>query len=231
MKALLPFSFITLALSAQTPAFEVASIKPNRSGGGVSSIRGSTGRITMENVSLMKVTLRAYGIPDDREYALAGPDWLTSERFDIQASFPADTPPEKVRPMVQALLAERFRLALHRETRQLPIYVLVVGKNGPKIHAVEDGQERTRGTSGHFEATKITMQRFADLAANFLGREVVNETGLRGVFDFTLEWSPDEMKPGLESSGASLFTALQEQLGLKLEARKGPVEVLVVDHI
>lgn len=231
MNALLPFSFIALTLSAQTPAFEVASIKPNHSGGRVSSIRGSTGRVTMENVSLTKVTLWAYGIPDDRDYALVGPVWLISEHFDFQASFPADTPPDRVRPMMQALLAERFKLALHRETRQLPIYALVVAKNGPKIHAVEDGQPRTSGRSGHFEATKITMQHFADLAANFLERDVVNETGLQGVFDFTLEWSPDEMKPGLESSGASLFTAVQEQLGLKLEARKGPVEVLVVDHI
>ncbi len=236
MRLLLPFSAIALALSAQTPAFEVASIKPNRSEGGPSSIRGSTGRITMENVSLKKVTLWAYGIPDDREYALAGPDWLTTEHFDLQAKFPADTPPEQVRPMTQALLAERFKLALHKETRQLPIYVLVVAKNGPKIHAVENGQPRTSGRAGRFEATKIPMQHFADLLARFMHQQVVDETGLAGVFDFTLEWSPDEMKaeamlPTGGTAAPSIFTALQEQLGLKLEGRKGPVEVLVVDHI
>ena len=228
MKAVILFSAITLAAGAQTPAFEVASIKPNQAGGGVSAIRVTTGRVTMEGVSLKKLTLWAYGIPDDREYALAGPDWLTSERFDMQASYPADTPPETVRQMTRALLADRFKLALHKETRQLPIYILTVAKNGPKIHAVEDGQARTSGRSGHFEATKITMQHFADLAANFLGREVRNETGLEGVFDFKLEWAPDELRAG---DGASLFTALQEQLGLKLEGRKGPVDVLVVDHI
>src|SRR5438876_9638 len=134
---------VALAAGAQTPAFEVASIKADKSGGGGSSIRGSAGRITMENVPIKKVTLWAYGIPDDREYALAGPDWLTTERFDIQATFPAETPAQQVRQMTQALLAERFKLTLHRETRQLPVYVLVVAKGGLKIHPVEDGQART----------------------------------------------------------------------------------------
>jgi uncharacterized protein (TIGR03435 family) len=234
MKELLLYSAMALALRAQT--FDVASIKPNRSEGGMSSIRASTGRITMENVSLKKVTLWAYGIPDDREYALVGPGGLTTEHFDLQANFPADTPPEQVRRMTQALLAERFKLALHIETRQLPIYVLVVAKNGPKIHPVEDGQPRTSGRPGQFEATKIPMQHFADLLARFMHQQVVDETGLAGVFDFTLEWSPDEMKaeampPTGGTIAPSIFTALQEQLGLKLEGRKGPVEVLVVDHI
>ena len=220
MKELAVFSLMALAVGAQTPAFEVASVKPSQAGGGVSSIHVATGRATMENVTLKEVTLWAYGIPDDREYALAGPDWLASERFDVQASFPADTPMEQVRAMTQALLADRFKLALHKESRQLPIYVLVVAKNGPKIHAVEDGSGRTTVRAGHFEAAKVTMQRFADLLGRFMGQHVVDETGLKGVFDFTLEWSPDEMKPGAENGGASLFTALQEQLGLKLEEQE-----------
>src|SRR6202158_6181888 len=154
MKKLLLLFAIALALSAQTPAFEVASIKPIHSGGGGSSIRASIRRIEMEKVPLKKVTLWAYGIPDDREYALGGPDWLTTERFDIQAKFPADTTPQQVRQMTQALLAERFKLTLHRESKQLPIYALVVGKNGPKIQAVEDGQGRATGGPGRLEATK-----------------------------------------------------------------------------
>jgi uncharacterized protein (TIGR03435 family) len=196
------------------------------------------GRITMENVPLKKVTLWAYGIPDDREYALVGPDWLTTERFDIQAKFPADTPPQQVRQMTQTLLAERFKLTLHRESRQLPIYALVVGKNGPKIHTVEDGQGRTTGALGRLEATKIPMQKLADLLARLTGQQVLDATGLKGVFDFTLEWSPDEtqkMPPpddgAAVGSGPSIFSALQEQLGLKLEGRKGTVEILVLDHI
>jgi uncharacterized protein (TIGR03435 family) len=238
MKRLTLLFGIALTLGAQTPAFEVASIKTNRSGGGGSSIRSSVGRITMENVPMKKVTLWAYGIPDDRGYALSGPDWLTTERYDIQATFPADTPPQQVRQMTQALLAERFKLALHRESRQLPIYALVVGKNGPKIHAVEDGQGGTRGGPGRLEATKIPMQKLADLLARLTGQQVVDATNLKGLFDFTLEWSPEEtqkMTPegGVAAgpSGPSIFSALQEQLGLKLEGRKGPVEILVVDHI
>jgi uncharacterized protein (TIGR03435 family) len=230
---------IALALSAQTPAFEVASIKPNRSGDGGSSIRGSAGRITMQNVPLKKATLWAHGIPDDREYALAGPDWLTTERFDIQANFPADTPPQQVRQMTQALLAERFKLALHRETRQMAVYALVVAKNGPKIHAVEAGQGRTTGGPGRLEASGIPTQKLADLLARLTGQQVMDATGLPGVFNFTLEWSPDESQKSLPSpdaaaapaSGPSLFSALQEQLGLKLEGRKAPVEILVVDHV
>jgi uncharacterized protein (TIGR03435 family) len=238
MKKLLLFA-TALALSAQTPVFEVASIKPNRSGGGGSSMRGSAGQVTMENVSLKKVTLWAYGIPDDREYALVGPDWLTTERFDIQAKFPAGSTIEQMRQMMQALLAERFKLALHRDSKQLPIYALVVAKKGPKIHAVEEGQPRTSGGPGRLEATRITMQKLADLLARTTGQQVDDATGLKGVFDFTLEWSPDEsQKPtspvegtAAGRSGPSLFTALQDQLGLKLEARKGPVEILMVDHI
>ncbi|HLK66593.1 MAG TPA: TIGR03435 family protein [Bryobacteraceae bacterium] len=237
MKTILLLAISALAVAAQTPGFEVASIKPNQSGAGVSSIRGSTGRITMENVSLRKVALWAYGIPDDRDYALVGPDWMGIERFDIQATFPAAAGPEQVRQMTQKLLADRFQLTQHRESRERSIYGLVVAKNGPKIHAGEDGQSRTSSAPGRFEATKVTMAKFADLLAKYLGQQVTDATGLPGVFDFKLEWAPDDARKMPEdavpdgTSGPSLFTALQEQLGLKLEGRKGPVEILVVDHM
>ncbi len=238
MKGILLLFIGACVLEAQAPAFDVASIKPTRSEGRVSSIRNSTGRITMENVSLRKLTLWAYGIPDDREYALIAPDWLATERFDIQATFPADTTPDQVRPMAQRLLAERFQLKLHPESRECSIYALVVARSGPKIHPVEDGQARTSSGPGRFEATKITMQKLADMLARFTGQKVVDDTGLEGVYDFTLEWSPEQTKIPLPEDGAaaapsgpSVFTAIQEQLGLKLEGRKGSVEVLVVDHM
>jgi uncharacterized protein (TIGR03435 family) len=238
MKNLILLAMVTLAAHGQTTAFEVASIKPNRSLAGGSSIRLSKGRISMENVSLKKVLLNAYGIPDDREYTVEGPSWLTTERFDIDATFPGDTPVSQVRGMIQTLLAERFKLALHRETRQLPLYTLVVTKGGPRIHAVEDGQGRTSGGPGRLEATKISMQKLADLLGRLVGLPVINTTDLSGVFDFTLEWSPDETQrlppDGSDPAGTakpSIFTALQEQLGLKLLGGKGPVEVLVVDRI
>jgi uncharacterized protein (TIGR03435 family) len=137
--------------------------------------------------------------------------------------------------MLQTLLADRFQMALHRETRQLPMYWLVIAKNGPKIHAVEDGEGKTSGGPGNFVATKITMRHFADLIARQAGLPVVDSTGLGGVFSFTLEWSPGaDLKMSsaeTDTTKGSIFTALQEQLGLKLESGKGPVEVLVVDRI
>jgi uncharacterized protein (TIGR03435 family) len=235
---LAPLAFVVLA-NAQAPSFEVASIKPNLTGGGISSIRLTAGRVSMENVSLKKVILNAYGIPDDREYMLDGPNWLLTEHFDIDAIFGANTPLPQVQLMIQTMLSERFKLALHRETRQLPAYSLIVAKNGPRIRPVgEDGQARTSGGNGHFTATKITMSKFADLIARQAGLPVVDATGLQGVFDFTLDWSPAaDIKMSADAAAvpsdgkASLFTALQEQLGLRLESGKGPVEILVVDRI
>lgn len=221
---------------AQTAAFDAVSIKPNASAGGPSSLRVTAGRAAMQNVTMKKVMLNAYGIPDDREYMIDGPDFLTAEHFDIDATFPADTSPAKVREMMQTMLAERFKLALHKEMRQLPMYSLVVAKGGPKMHAGSEGQGRTSGRPGHFEATGITMQKLADLIARQAGRPVTDATGLQGVFDFTLEWDPQaDLRVGTADAavgqGASIFTALQEQLGLRLESGKGPVEVLVVDRM
>ena len=229
-----------IAVSAfpQTHAFDAASIKPNQSAGGVSSMHFTAGRVSMENVSLKKVMLNAYGIQDDREYAIVGPDWLTAERFDIEATFPAETQVTVVREMLQTLLADRFKMAVHKETRQLPDYRLVIAKGGAKISPVEAGQGQTSGGAGKFVASKITMAHFADLIARQAGLPVVNETGLDGVFSFTLEWSPeaslrvetgDAAAPS--SGGASIFTALQEQLGLRLDGGKGPVDVVVVDRM
>ena len=239
MKLLCCLILLKVALYAQTPAFEVASVKPNKSGGANSSIRATKGQISMEYVSLKKLTLWSYGIPDDREYALSGPDWLTTEHFDITAKFPADSDAVQVRQMAQALLADRFELALHRETRQLPTYSLVVAKGGIKIHAVEPGQSSTSGRPGHLEATRTSLRKLCDLFARMVGQPVTDDTGAEGVFTFTLDWTPDEtqrLTPPDENatanpSGTSLFAALQEQLGLKLEGKKGPVEILVVDHM
>lgn len=235
---LLPIALASISY-AQTPAFDAVSIKPNTSAGGPSSMRITAGRAAMQNVTLKKVMLNAYGIPDDREYAADGPDFLTSERFDIDATFPADTPAPKIREMMQTMLAQRFKLVLHKETRQLPMYSLVVAKGGPKIHAGSTGDGRTSGRPGHFEATGITMQKLADLIGRQAGRPVTDATELQGKFDFTLEWDPQadlrvgtaDAAGGASSQGASIFTALQEQLGLRLEGGKGPVEVLVVDRM
>ncbi len=238
MKALLMLAVLVPA-AAQTPSFDVASIRPNQSGPGPSSMHITAGRAAMQNVSLKKILLNAYGIPDDREYAVDGPDWLTAGHFDVDATFPADTPQPRIRLMLQSLLADRFKMVLHKETRQLPMYDLVVAKGGLKLHTAEAGDSKTSAKPGHFEATKITMQKLADLMARQAGLPVTDATGLQGVYDFTLDWSPAaDLKLGAGDAltaggdqGPSFFTAIQEQLGLRLESKKGPVEVLVVDHI
>ena len=157
--------------------------------------------------------------------------------------------------MFQTLLADRFQLKLHRETKELPIYALLVGKNGPKLKPAES-QEGPNGRMmmrpGHFEGSKFAMSSLADMLSRFVSRPVVDMTELKGIFDFTLNFAPDENMrmmggmpppPGVHPEGGgegrspnanadspTLFVALQEQLGLKLEARKGPLEILVIDH-
>ena len=221
---------------AAEPAFEAASIRPNSSGPGPSSMRVTAGRVSMENVSLKKILLNAYGIPDDREYAAIGPDWLAAEHFDMEATYPADTPPAQIRPMLQTFLASRFKMTAHKETRQLPNYTLVVAKGGAKISPEEPGQSQTSGGNGKFTATKTNMAHFADLLGRAAGLPVVDGTGLNGVYTFTLEWSPAAgitvgTADATPSAGPSIFTALEEQLGLHLQSGKGPVEVVVIDQM
>src|SRR5579863_5319784 len=133
MKKLMPLLGLVFVSAAQTPEFDAASVKLNRSLGGRSSIQPSKGRITMENVSLRKLTLWAYGIPDDRQYALVGPEWLSTEAFDVQATFAADTTAPQLRQMVQHMLAARFHLALHPESREMTVAALTLAKSGLKI--------------------------------------------------------------------------------------------------
>ena len=244
MKPRLTFPCLLLAsavcVGAQTPSFDAVSIRPNVTGGGMNSIRATPGRVTMTNVNLRKVILNAYGIPDDRVYALAGPEWLGMDAFDITATFPASQAGNAIREMLKTMLAERFHLVLHTETRQAPNYSLVVVKSGPKIKPTAGSDPRTSSRPGHFEATKITMKKFADLIGHEAGRPVTDATGLEGVYDFTLDWSPaaglrldagESGAPAPAAGGPSVFTALEEQLGLRLESGKGPIEVLVVDKV
>jgi uncharacterized protein (TIGR03435 family) len=233
-KILLPL-LVCCAVGAQTLSFDAASIKLNNSGPGPSSMRITAGHVSMQNVSLKKMILNAYGIPDDRRYAVIGPDWLEGESFDLEATFPADTPQAQIRPMLQTFLTSRFRMTAHRETRQLPNYTLVVAKGGAKIKPDEAGQSQTSGGNGSFTATKTTMPHFADLLARVAGLPVVDGTGLAGVYTFKLEWSPaaglNVTTDATPSSGPSIFTALEEQLGLHLQSGKGPVEVVAIDSM
>ena len=224
------------------PAFEVASVKRSQPDGGGMDVTSDPGRITLRNVTLRFCIEVAYHAKD---YQLSGgPGWLGSETYDIDAKAAGPAKEGQLNLMLQTLLAERFKLSLRRETMEAPIYALVVGKNGSKLHEAEigDGGEMRVGRD-RLVGRKVPMSRFAEALSNLLGRPVQDMTGMPGVFDISLKWSPDEgqttQKPGVQGEAApaadnasspSIFGAVQEQLGLKLEARKGPIEMFVIDH-
>jgi uncharacterized protein (TIGR03435 family) len=213
--------------------FEVASVKPNRSGSGSSPSQSGHGRISATNGSLQEYIRWAYGV---QLYQVSGPDWLSSERYDIVAKAADGAPSDQTMPMLQKLLADRFKLTMHRVTKEIPVYELVAAKNGPKLKEVEAGGSKTNRGRGHIDAQRMSMKRLSELLALQMDRPVLDATGLKGVFDFTLDWTPDE-SPYAKAESAidapkspSLLIALQEQLGLRLQARKAPIEILVVDH-
>jgi uncharacterized protein (TIGR03435 family) len=178
---------------------------------------------------------------------------MSTERYDINAKPEDAASQEQVKLMVQALLADRFKLQFRRETKELPTYTLVVAKGGPKLKRyVEtdgdgDGSGGGRGGTmrmmgrGHFEANGIPVSGLANQLSQALGRSVIDKTELKGNYDFKLDWTPDEIPPGVRpvgdhptpapADGTSIFAAVQEQLGLKLEGSKGPVEILIVDRV
>src|SRR5580658_1937427 len=257
--------------AASTPraSFDVASIKPNHSGTGLFRMRAEPGMLVADGATVKFLVQFAYRVNDSQ--VSGGPGWIDSEHYEIEAKrddSSADARPklsrdeegQQLRLMVQSLLADRFKLVLHHETKELPIYAMVVAKNGPKLHespsAPDDeappGPPTPNGPqarhsfrmNGGNELSVISqsLDKFADLLAHQLGRPVVNQTGLNGNYDFTLKWTPDERRgqmpggppgdaaPPADANGPSIFTALQEQLGLKLESQKGPVDTIVIDH-
>jgi uncharacterized protein (TIGR03435 family) len=296
--------------AAPEPQFEVASVKPAEplntsammSGGRVQMRMGcfspDPGRFECSGMPLRPLLAKAYGV---KMYQFSGPGWMDSERFDIVAKVPAGATPEQVNLMLQKLLVDRFQIAVHRENKEMPVFALVVGRNGHKLKApAEGGKEspidaafdgrdvpppppaggggqqsmmvmRSGGSGGkgsmivtmrnglnELLASKATMSRLADFLSTQVNRPVVDETGLTGEFDFTLDFARDETvrpggayggfaitvpgpggpppppaAPGADNSdpsaASSIFTAIQNQLGLKLEAKKGSVETIMVD--
>ena len=223
----------------ERPAFEVASVKPNKSGDRGTTMGPSPGGLTATNATLKFLITFAYDVRDHQ--ISGGPSWLNSERYDIVAKGPIDHPTvAQNRQMLQTLLADRFQLRLLRETKELPGYALVIGKNGPKLQEPEGAGNGMRTGRGRITTQGISMEHFAENLGKLLGRTVVDKTGLQGNFAFTLEWTPDPSQSmgalgpapvPADDSGPSIFTAVQEQLGLKLEQQKGPVEILVIHHV
>ncbi len=222
--------------SAQTarPAYEAAEITVNTSGDESSHSDGSRSQIVMTNQTLKRLIERAY---DVTPVQVSGPDWLEHARFDIAAKYPLDVKREDQPLMLRTLLEDRLKLAVHRETREMSGYALGVAKSGFKLKPVEPGGTSTNSSGGlisTLSAKKVSMARLAALLTQFLGQTVVDSTGIDGVYDFDLKWTKDDLSTGQnkgDSDAPSLFTALQEGLGLRLQARKVPVEVIVVDRV
>lgn len=278
-KRLLATSAVALSISAiglnagqdpGTPApvsFEAASVKPNKEGGTESYVRRQPGgRFNSVNMPLRVLITFAYQIQPFQ--LVNAPDWVGEERFDIVAKMEGDPPPvlpgsgpDQMMLAMRTLLADRFKLVVHRETRELDIYALVMarpdGKPGPALRqsngdctrameAVRQGGPPpkmlcgARQTFGRIQFGGFPLSIFANGLSGQLGRVVVDRTGLTGEWDFELTFAPEPPRgplppgvelPAIDPNAPSLFTAIQEQLGLKLESTKGPVEVLVVDAV
>lgn len=276
----------TTAQPPAAPAFEVASIKPNNSGDGRVMMQNQPGRYTATNVTLRLLIRNAYQLQDFQ--ISGGPSWLNSDHFDIVAKVPdgvrdgqptaPGAGPSQLQLMIRSLLAERFKLVVHNETKDSPIYALIMarsdGRLGPELKKSEidctgtfaagRGRGPARGLPppgppqpgepvpcgirigpGNMAVGGSTLAQFANSLGMFAGRIVQDHTGLTGAYDFNLTWTPDQMPqrpPGapdqpplingvaIDPNGPSLFTAVQEQLGLKLDSQRGPVEVVVIDR-
>jgi uncharacterized protein (TIGR03435 family) len=216
------------AFSQAQSQFDVASIKRSDPAHfGAQTFFSPGGKFSAVTASVKSLVCFAYQL---RPHQVAGgPAWFDTEVFDVSAKTEGPASYEQLFPMVQALLADRFQLRFHRETREQPVYALVLGRNGPKFQAAKSaGRGVGGGGKGRLSGNGADMATFASALSGKLGRSVLDRTGLKGVYDFLLTWTPDEEQA--TDPGLSLFTATQEQLGLKLESAKGPVEVLVIDH-
>ena len=228
MRRLLSFAILP-ALAAQT--FDVASVRPakitndTRSGYFVSGATGA--KLTVLNLPLLSVIERAYNL---REYQIVGPDWLKGPKFEIKAKLPSGTPREEMGAALQTQLTERFKTGTHREKRDLPYYVLLAGKDGPRLK-VSEGRGTTTQIRGLYKARNETMARFCDSLARTMDRAVVDETGLTGRYDFVLDYTGLDPRMSDPAGMPSIFKALRDQLGLKMESRKGPIDVLVIDRV
>jgi uncharacterized protein (TIGR03435 family) len=222
------------AVYAQLAAnqFEVASIRPSNADPGSSGINSGNGRINGVNVTLKRCIMGAYAVGPNQIFG--GPDWMDTDRFEINAKAEQPVGDHTLMIMLQTLMAERFKLVLHREARPIQAYVLEVRKDGPKLEKGDGHGAKTNNGRGDIVATNASMDRFAEILSRQMDLPVVNHTGLEGVFNLRLQWTLESARAarpeGAPADGPSVFTAIQEQLGLRLRAAKVPVEVLVIDH-
>ncbi|HLJ25595.1 MAG TPA: M56 and DUF3738 domain-containing protein [Candidatus Angelobacter sp.] len=242
-----------------SPSFDVASIKPNKSDTAMDKILFTPSGFSAEHIAVHEFIRIAYDVQETQ--IVAEPGWLNSEKYDVEARVTLALEGQHYSPSdrklaLQQLLADRFNLKLHRETRELPVYELVIAENGSKFHESRPGDTYTNGTKrqdgqpigqgiwmlgrGNLVSQGQPIESLISVLSRQLDRPILDKTGLKGQYDYTLQWTPEDSptdggKPGAqpapESSGPSIFAAIQEKLGLKLEPKKGPMQVLVIDHI
>ena len=219
------------------PAFEVASLKRAESGGPPGDIPrnmdNSPGHFAMRNVPLRYAIEWAF---DCKDYQIAGPEWIKAdERFNIEARADGLATNDQMRSMLKRLLIERLRMKLHRETKDLAVYALVRGKGEPKLKpAPADEQPHLAGSPTGAEFHKFALSRLTFLLTRRMDRPVLDLTGLNGEYDYTIDLTGLGDHPGStgdDGPGPSVFSAVQSDLGLKLEARKHPVEIIVIDSV
>ena len=231
------------------PAFDVASIKPHtEQTNGVTFAAREGGRLNVVNNPISNVIDNAYGIS---HYQLIGaPDWINSDRYDIEARGPATAGHKEMMLMLQTLLADRFAMRAHFETREMPAYVLTVAKGGPKLHflgpedcvpfdSTKPNPREVPNVCGNnivsrnlWNATHNSMPGVTRVLSAVMRRPVIDQTGIKGTFDVRLQWSDDlTLQENPADAPPSIYVALRETLGLELKSARGPVEVLVIDHI
>jgi uncharacterized protein (TIGR03435 family) len=226
MRTLIALAFGLCAFAQ--PRFEVASIKPSTAEPGSDGMHTGNGRLTADNVTLKRCITGAYSISPILIFG--GPDWLDKDRFQIECKAAERLGDHDLMQALQGLLAERFHLVIHRETRTVSAYVLELAKGGPKLEKVpDDAPGRTSAQRNRIDAQATTMDHLAEVLSRHLDYPIVNRTGLEGRFNLKLEWTPESAKPEA-NSGPSLFTAVQEQLGLRIRAQKAPFDVIVIDR-
>jgi uncharacterized protein (TIGR03435 family) len=235
--------------------FDAASIKVNDRGEnqppGADFAAEPGGRLHVRNNGIQNVIRNAYGVRQ-RFLLIGGPDWIDSDHYDIEARAEGNPTRDQMMNMVQSLLEERFKLKVHSETREVPVYVMTVAKGGPKLTAFTEGSCITRDpnnpppplapgqprrdgcgnnqiSGGRWIASKVDIGSVTGAISIIVQRKVIDKTGLTGLFNVRMELPPNPLNA--TDTSPSIFTLLEEQLGLKLESSKGPADVLVIDHI
>lgn len=224
----------TVCAFGQTPplAFEVASVKPAPPSDPHHlhvNMDADAGRLTYTNVTLRDLIRTAYEVKDSQ---IAGLEWINSERYDMVAKIPAGANHKQIPQMLQTLLTERFKLTLSRGIKTMPVYELVVAKGGVKLQESAEGKGSlsvNSGSKGHRMSGNVELSKVAESLSTRMDRPVIDMTGLKGSYLIDLEWSDDDKATG-DADHPSVFSALQDKLGLKLEAKKAPIEILTVEH-